>query len=221
MKALKNFFLKKNTGFSLVELIITTSIVMLISTIIYANYPDLSEKQSIDRTARLISLTMREAETRAMTVVEDPFSEGFGRFPAYGVNFDVSPGSGSNKKIILYSDFDRNCTAFTSENCRYMTKEPGANDKMIAERIIPTAAVIKNLCGNLKSLGEVCGLQELDITFLRPSPTIYLKGFDGVAWQDFNDAEILVDMPEGTKKNQKLIGITQSGQIFIENDSIH
>lgn len=220
MKALKKFFLKTAAGFSLIELVVTLSIVILISTVVYANYPDLSEKQSIDRTARLISLTMREAETRAMTITEDPFSEGFGRFPAYGVHFDISLASGSNKKFILYSDFDKTCTALTSEKCRYIIKE-GANDKIIAERIIPTAAVIKNLCGNLKSLGEICGLQELDITFLRPSPTIYLKGFDGVSWQDFNDAEILVDMPAGTKKNQKLIGITQSGQIFIENDSIH
>lgn len=218
MKALKNFFSEKNVGFSLVELIVTTSIVMLISAILYANYPDLSERQSIDRTARLISLTIRDAEIRAMAVTEDPFSAETGIFPAYGVHFDVSLITGSNRKFSLYSDIDKNCAVLTPDNCKY---DGGVKDKIVAERIIPTAALIRNLCGNLKSSGEVCGLQKLDITFLRPAPTIYLKGFDGIVWRDFNDVEILTDFPGDAKRNQKLIGITQSGQIFIENDSVH
>lgn len=211
--------LKKNTGFTLIELIIVLSIIIIISTVLYANYPDLSEKQSIDRAVRLISLSIRDAETKAMSIKEDPSSAVAGIFPAYGIYFGTALGAESKKKFILYSDKNKDCDKLSPANCKY---DGGINDNIAINRVIPSTAVIKNLCGNIKSSGEVCGLEELSITFLRPNPTIYIKGrAPGLGWQDLNDAEILIDLPPGTKRQQRLVGITQSGQIFLENDSVH
>lgn len=199
-------FFKNNAGFSLIELIVTLGIIIIISTLILANYPNLSEMHSVDRAARIVSIEIRDAETRAMSIKEDPTSSS-ARFPAYGVHFDLS----KPKDIALFVDL--NCSAGTASNCKY---ESAAGDTIFETKIIPTNAVIKQICGNLKSdpFNKNCNLTSADIVFLRPAPSVFLKGIDNLGAYDFSDIEVIIG--EARTNNKKMIGTTQGGQIFVE-----
>lgn len=195
-----------NRGFSLIELVVTVGIIVIISTLILVNYPNLSEMHSIDRAARLVSIKIRDAETRAMSIKEDPTSS-TARFPAYGVHFDLS----SPKNVMLFVDL--NCSATATSNCKY---ESVSGDIIFETKIIPTNAVIKQICGNLKSdpFNKNCNLISADIVFLRPTPSVFLKGADNLGTYDFSDIEVIIS--EARTSDKKMIGATQGGQIFIE-----
>lgn len=204
----------KKSGFSLIELIVSLSIIILISTLMFVNYPDLSEKYSIDRAARLVSLSIRDAQVKAMAIKEDSQNQ----FPAYGAHFN----KGNKKLILIFSDSvtsGNTCKVAVPENCWY---ESGI-DSIVESRAFPTTATISNLCGNLKSNPpsgnkKECNLQSITATFLRPTPTTFLKAIDSKGNnRDFQDIEIVLDLPSKTRNQQKIIGITESGQIFIED----
>lgn len=204
----------KKSGFSLVELIISLSIIILISTLMLINYPDLSEKYSIDRSARLVSLSIRDTQIKAMSIKEDSQN----KFPAYGIYFN----KGNKKLILIFSDSvmsGNTCKISSPENCGY---ESGV-DPITESKTLPTTAIISNLCGNLKSNPQSgnkkeCNLQSITATFLRPTPTTFLKAIDSKGNnRDFQDIEIVLDLPSKTRNRQKIIGITENGQIFIED----
>lgn len=200
---------KYNAGFSLIELMVTLSIIIIISSITLVNYPDLSEQHSINRAARTVSLSLRDAQIKSMAVKENPDISAANQFPAYGVHFDKT----KKKQILIYADI--NCTFDNKDGCKY---EPGT-DTDADNKIIPTMAQIKKICGNIKtSLTSTCTeLDEADIVFQRPTPSIYLKGKAGGTISDYNDIEVLIDSPTGQNKFQKMVGVTLTGQVFLQD----
>lgn len=194
---------KFNNGFTLTELIVAVGIITLISTVVLAKYPDLSKKQSIDRAARFVSLSLRDAQTKSLSVKEESVS---GKFPAYGIRFENS----FSNKIILFADLD--CVKNSPELCVYNN---AAGDKKVEEKIISGTARIVDLCGNKKSgVGAICGLTNIDVVFLRPASSIYLRGNNGASV--FKDAEIIIDLLGTNTNRRRTVGITENGQFFIE-----
>lgn len=198
---------KKTSGFSLIELLVTLGIIIIISVGVMARYPSLSEIYSVNRASRLVSASIRDAQTRAMSIKEDPSSPG--AFPAYGVRFELA----NNKYITLFSDV--NCLESAPQNCKYDI----FSDRIVEQKIIPTIASITRLCGNAKSdpFNKNCALQSVDIVFLRPTPSVFLKGADGFGTYDFSDVEIVIDQPGATQVKIKTVGAAQGGQVFIED----
>lgn len=197
---------KNSAGFSLIELMVTLSIIIIISSITLVNYPDLSEQHSINRAARTVSLSLRDAQIRSMAVKESPDALSANPFPAYGVHFSKS----TKKQFFIFAD--NNCFFNTKPDCKYDL----GTDTVVDNKIIPTIAQIKKICGNLKSLGTCTELDEADIVFQRPTPSIFLKGTVSGVVSDYNDIEVLIDSPTGQKKFQKMIGVTLTGQVFLQ-----
>lgn len=199
---------KKNKGFSLIEIIITLGIIIMISTIILVNYPNLSETKYTDRAARIVSVKIREAQINAMSIKEDPTSA-TAIFPAYGIHFDLS----TPKNIYLFVDLD--CKETDKPKCKY---DSALGDKIFETVVIPVNASIKYICGNKKSdpVNAVCNLDNADIVFLRPTPSIFLKGTltSGVT-NEYSDIEVILGEAK-TGDNQKITGATQGGQIFVD-----
>lgn len=181
----------RQAGFTIVELIVTTSILVIVSTLIFANYPKFRENVSLKKTAQEIALTIRRAQTYGLSVRE--FRQGTGIFPGYGVHFDIAyPDS-----FVLFADINGN-------NAYDGTTED------IESLKIQTNEKLSSLCTNVKtSPPGSCGFNKIDIIFFRPKPLVTIKA-DG---SDFFDAEIKIVSPRGQIKT---IVILSSGQISVE-----
>ncbi|MFA4890510.1 MAG: prepilin-type N-terminal cleavage/methylation domain-containing protein [Candidatus Paceibacterota bacterium] len=187
-------------GFTLVELVVTISIFIIISTLVFANYPKFKSQLSLKKTSQEIAFAVREAQVYSLSVKEYN-----GTFPGYGVHFDISKPD----TIILFADVNK--------NSKYDEFDEGDGiDGKVKEYKIRTSDSFSSLCGNEKSSPPgSCGLSKMDAVYLRPNPLITLKGWDngGSLLPNFSDVEILISSPGGATK--KII-IWVSGQITIE-----
>ncbi|HDO23639.1 MAG TPA: hypothetical protein ENG99_00250 [bacterium] len=178
-------------AFSLVELLVTMSIALTITLMLFANYPRFRATLSLKRDAQEVALSVRQAQVYGTSVRK--YGGGVGVFPGYGIHFDSSiPDS-----YILFADVNAN-NSYDGVSEAVETLHIGSNDK------------ISNLCGNAKtSPPGACGLSSLDVIFLRPNPTVILVG-EG---SNFSDAEVEIKSSSG---DQKTVVIWSTGQITVE-----
>ena len=178
-------------GFTLIELLVTLAIFALVAAIILASYPNFTSRLNLERAAQEVAFSVRQAQSFALAVRE--FGAGSGIFPGYGIHFDKA----SEKEFILYADSNNN-------------KVYDAPLELVDRFRIQTSPKISNLCGGEKSQPPgTCGLDSLDITFLRPNPTITLKS--GLA--TYSDVEIKIVSPSG---DVRTISVWSTGQIAVE-----
>jgi len=186
-RRLKSFFgLNKKGGFTIVELIVTTSILIIVTTLIFAKYPTFRENISLKKTAQEIALAVRQAQTYGLGV--RGFQTGTGIvFPGYGVHFDVA----SPDSFILFAD--------------------GVSGNNTVESFkVQTGERLSSLCANIKtSPPGTCGFNTMDIIFSRPNPLVILRS----GASSFSDAEIKIISPRGQIKT---IVILSTGQISVE-----
>ena len=183
-------------GFTLVELVVTISIFVVVSTLVFANYPKFKSQLSLKKTSQEIAFAVREAQVYSLSVKEYN-----GTFPGYGVHFDINKPD----TIILFADADKN----------FLYNEE--IDGIVKKYEIKTNDSFSSLCGDKKkSFPGVCELSQIDAVYLRPNPIITLKGRDKdgfIVTPNFSDVEIGISSSGGTQKN---IIIWISGQITIE-----
>lgn len=186
-------------GFTLVELVVTIGIFVVISSLVFANYPKFKSQLSLKKTSQEIAFTVREAQVYSLSTREYK-SGAFSTFTAgYGVHFDISKPD----TVLLFADLDK--------SGRYEEDEDG----IVKEYKIRTSDSFTSLCGDeKKSPPGSCGLSQLDAVYLRPNPFVSLIGKDEeITLPNFSDMEILISSPGGATK--KII-IWVSGQITIE-----
>src|SRR3989344_4725158 len=73
----------KNRGFTLLEMIIVTAIVGVITALLLASYPTLGSRFSLGRLAREIALSIRQSQVYCLAVREFPLREEI--YPPYGI----------------------------------------------------------------------------------------------------------------------------------------
>lgn len=174
-------------GFTLIELVVTIGIFIIISTLVFANYPEFKSNMSLKKTAQEIALTIRQAQVYALGV--KGFEE---EFSGYGVNFNLS----NQDSFILFSD--------SNGDFYYNAGEQVENYR------IETGDKISELCG-ADVTREVCGLSQLNVVFWRPSPIVKLN--DGAGNDNFSSVKIRI---KSTRGNTKTIIVRINGQISVE-----
>jgi len=190
-------------GFSLIELIVTISISMVITAVVFFNYPSFNANLSIRRTADEIALSVREAQAYGLGVREFKGFSVIGKFPGYGVHFDIN----SPKNFILYADGGID----GSQNNQY---DKGAGigcggqeeTECFRDYGLATQDVLVELCGD-----SDCSLANLDIVFLRPNPTVIIRSDSAPG--NFSQSSIRVRAMGG---EERVIKITAAGQISVE-----
>ncbi len=94
---------KINNGFSLVELMVSISIFVLITSLTLANYPKFGNKLSLDLLAEDIALSFRQAQIFGSSVVGTK-SAGPAAFGAYGLHFEAPEAGSYNYPYLLFAD---------------------------------------------------------------------------------------------------------------------
>lgn len=184
---------KRKNALTTVELVVTVSILILVSGVIFGNYSGFRENVSIKRTAQEIALAIREAQVYGLSVKE--YLPGSNTFPGYGVHFALS----ASDNFIVFADVSNLNYYDPGSGCGSGSTECVENYK------ITTGGKITALCGGID-----CSLSDLNVIFLRPNPFVILKTESGTS---YSDVSIKITSPGGKIKT---IRVLSTGQISVE-----
>lgn len=99
--------INKQSGVTLIELIVVISIVGLVSSVLMFNYSDFSTNVSIRNLSQEVALSIRKSQTYA-TSVQGLDTGGVSSYPAYGAVFSLessaSPFKPTPKRFISFAD---------------------------------------------------------------------------------------------------------------------
>ncbi|MEK7480999.1 MAG: type II secretion system protein [Patescibacteria group bacterium] len=186
-------------GFTMFELTITISIMVMVAALVLVNFPQYNRRVAMGRAAQEISLTLRKAQARALAVQKFVAT---GQFPqGYGVFFTRA----SDKEYILFADLD--------ENNLYTAGEA------VETIALPTPLLISNLLAKEKTASPGTSLHELHIVFYRPDPVIVMSGRSTPTSPPADllagDVEIVLSTPEASFGTRKVVAWT-TGQVSVE-----
>lgn len=198
---IKSYKEEKN-GFTLIEMLITMSIVTVISSVILFNYSSFNDRLALTTALQDMSLVIRRAENNAINVKESTVSTGIFNH-SYAVYFDINNPS----YYYLFVDKDSNGIYDVGDGCG------GTNTECIEEVLIKNGVKISNICDSTNC--PPTNATKLYISFLRPSldATIYFLDYSNNYLSTVNTGKIELSSPRGQTST---VVIEKAGQISIE-----
>ena len=194
---------RKANGFSLIELMVAVGILILINTMIFAKYPEFSQKMALKRTSEEIALTARQAQAYALGIKRSA-SIG-GDYFGFGIHFDKSVSN--QKSLILFTDFGQgNSQPNKQYDGRGGCGQP--QTECFQEFKIDTGDYISNLeCDSCSG-----SVDKLDIVYPRATSIAAISA-DGIVCGSCSYSTVTIKSPGG---KEKYIKIWISGQISVE-----
>jgi len=188
---------QRHRGFTMVELLVTISFFVVITSIVLVRHATFSGNILLTNLAYDVALSIREAQVFGLSVKE--FGTGSGEFDVgYGVHFD----NGSNTSYILFADRG------------VINQKYDGSSEIVDVFNISKGNTISRFCGVLLSGIEKCSpsdISYLDISFKRPDPDASI--LSSITSDSYSSARITVRSSQG-KERTITIGIT--GQIYVE-----
>lgn len=195
--------LRKEAGLSLIELLVVTGIMVMISGLVLANNNKFGGKVLLQNLAYDVALTIREAQVYGISVQRFSVST-FAR--AYGVHFQenaaFTPG-----EFALFADV-------IGANGLYDCVDPATADPLTCELVnayqMRSGYRISDICVP-KTQVQPCNHTSFDVTFQRPNPDAYIRVDGGAAL--YESARIYVTSPQGDTQS---VIVEENGQIAVE-----
>jgi len=156
---------KLSRGFTLVEILVSTAIILVITSVVFWNQSSASQSVALSNNINQLSVLIREAQVYGVSV---RVVEGSG-----GDTFDVSYGihvAQDGDYVILFADKDGSQTYSGDSNC-----SQGASEECLNKYDLTSGISITDICGlwnnSERCLSSFSGLNSFDVLFTRPSPT--------------------------------------------------
>lgn len=188
---------KTNAAFTLVELMVSTGIIILISSMIFFNFPRFRQKTALDNAARELSLAIRDAQARAVAV---SISGGAPR-SNYGINLKTSGGG----------------TAYTlfSDGGGVPNKKFDGGDLTVKSFVFNSGVRVSSFTFPSDSNPSPCnsGSTEMNILFYRPDPTTVVADSAGTPCNPYGPFNITLRSPDGSET--RIISVWRTGQVSI------
>ncbi len=202
----KRRFSEFERGFTLTELIVVLTIMIVISSLVLARYSAFDSTTILTNLSYDIALSLREAQLYSIGVREGGESE-LGKNEAdtfsfaYGVRFGDNP---TGESYLFYED-QWDTDGNSPSDGRY---NPGFG---IKEYTLRRGHTIKDFCGINGSV-KTCSaeIDALDISFKRPNPDAIIYDTQGVR---YSEAEITIQSREGATKK---VHVYTTGQIAVD-----
>lgn len=207
----------KKKGFTLVELMVTVSVMMIMTSIVFFNYNRFNESTLLSSFAYDMSLTIRQAQVYGVATRQgsgsqsDPVtvdSAALNNFKsAYGVHFDKATTADFPLKLFADSPIGDGV---------YNLADDGVP---LQSYSFQRGIKISNLCLTLTDGGaENCTYTKLDITFRRPDPEAIIKvGVDGGVAPLGNVSSARIELQNaGNSMNPRSIIVYPTGQISVK-----
>lgn len=185
---------KAASGFTLIEMLVVTGIIALITGIVLANNSRFGGAVLLQNLAYDIALSIREAQVYGISVRR--FNGSFGA--PYGMHFVASSGS-AQSIYVLFAD------AVTPNG---VYDPPG---ELIQSTTVAQGYSISALCAQAPGASTCVNASSLDITFQRPEPDAYIRipGYAGLN----ESALITLTSPRGDIMH---ITVADNGQISVQ-----
>ncbi len=190
-KIILNFYNRRdNAGFSLIELLVTISILALVSGFVFFNHSQFNSQVIVENLAYEISLAIRQAQSYGVQVKQTAgdFNEG------YGVYFDIN-----SDEFFIFADI----YPVSTPNFIY---DPGL-DEVVDTLRMSRGNEVDDLC-----VESDCSPSSISIAFLRPNPSAVIKADSGT--EIYDSANIYIISPKGVKKR---IFVNRIGQISVNS----
>ncbi len=205
-------------GFSLVELVVTVSIMSVILTIVLMGQSRYTNVASLNANINEAALVVRQAQTYGISVRE--FSPGLEEFNVgYGVSFLLA-GSSSDKEYIFFADRGSADLYRYSSNWNCPTD---SSSECLSKLFLTNGNTISQICYKSLSSGtESCmgNNRRMDITFTRPETSVSIRFFNasGVVESTPSDLEYgKVTFRSATGNVYKSLYVYPTGQISVRN----
>ena len=151
--------LRKNGGFTLIELIVSIAIFAVMTALVVSRYGTFNQNTLLTNVAYDMALTIRTAQSYGLSVKSsDSASNSFGS--AYGVHFDKSKPT----KFTLFID--------TNKNGYYEDPANSGVDQNVTTYTLTSGVTMARICLGSDTLTctPLGNNDALDITYLRPNP---------------------------------------------------
>lgn len=178
-------------GFTLIELFVVLSIIVLLTVIILPNYNAQNQELGLEHSANLLAQSLRKALEKTMSADE---YEGIIPPGGYGLYLRKQ---GESYQIFLFADCDNNQLWSDDDTCNGFPEE-------IEDVELENGVKIEKLSPRLTPG------QKLHIAFEPPDPTIYFNDTDSSLV-----AEVTLSLISDTTKKKK-ISVNRAGLISIE-----
>ena len=198
-------------GFTIVELLVSSGIIVLILGVVMAGYPKFKTRSSLSAVARETALFVREAQVYGLAVKE--FHQGDDVFPPYGVHISKD----KPKEIILFGDLDegRSGVYDSHDGCGGEKTECRKRFNFAGPEYIAKMCVNQ---GGGTAMGdedseENCDIPELNISFHRPEPEAVII-VDDIGYR-YNSARLFIKSSKDTGST-RIVRVWITGQISVE-----
>ena len=205
-----SLYSKGDRGLTLIELLVSISIISVILTVIILNQSTYVDSIALSNLADEISSTISQAQAYGVGVKE--FSPGLSEFSAsYGLTFSLL-GSGSASDYLSFTDRNSNKIYDGDWSC------PVGGTSECREKVpITRGNYIESLCVVRTSGADICEVGRVDISFARPSTEAQMLFFN-LGGESFNPAnikgaKIVLRSPGGLARS---VVVYSTGQVSVQ-----
>ena len=197
-------------GFTVIELLVSTGIMLLIMGVVLANYPSFRARTSLSSVAREIGLLIREAQVYGLAVKR--FSLSDKTYPPYGIHLNNT----NSKEIVMFGDLmpggETEGVYDSGDGCG------GKETECIRRLTINGAVNIIKFCvleggGDGYTAEEICNISQLNISFRRPDPEAFIIVNDSS--RRYNGANIYLQSNREPAE-ERVIRVWVTGQISVQ-----
>lgn len=200
----------RNSGFTLIELIISLGIISIIISIVLFGQSTYLESTTVTNLVDEVATTVVQAQTYGIAVRE--LSPGSSNFSAsYGISFSIL-GSGSAYSYLFFADRNNNNIYDGDWNCIQ-----GGLSECLEKKIITRGNLISDVCIIRNDGSENCNeSRRADILFRRPNPEPVINIFStfGTIINDSNRIGVRIKF-RSTGGQIRSVSILSSGQVSV------
>lgn len=215
----KNTMPKLVSGFTLVEMMVSVSIITLIMATVLFNYSSFNDRLALGSAAQEIALAIRQAQTYGLTVREAKATTGiFDK--AYGIYFDSRSGSDRYRYYYLFADLDGDkvydagtgaCGTVTTECVEKFTI---ANDVYVSYVRVPVQ--VPEATNTETGLSCSTSTQTMfTVTFLRPNPDASINFYNSSGVLTVGPCTTGAIRLTSSKGKTLIIKIESTGQVYV------
>jgi prepilin-type N-terminal cleavage/methylation domain-containing protein len=172
--------INKESGFTLVELLVTLSVFTVMSALTLANYPKFNNQTAITGLAQQIAISIREAQVYGVAVKNASSTASIvapNVYPAYGIFFATSTVGTTYGNSTSYSIFfDRVTSNGVAPYFRPLGDNFFSDSGELVETVkIQNGSTIISICGVPTSGGACAPAYSAFVVFRRPNPDAIIK----------------------------------------------
>lgn len=206
-------------AFTLVELLVTVSIMVVITSIVLTGQSTFNQSLLLTDTAYTVALSVREAQSLGLS------SRGVGG--VYNVGYGVHFASGAPTGYTIFADTAT--TQTTPSYCPVLSTPANSPETKTGNCLYDSSTEnvqaytfsrgfkVSDFCGKDMGGTKHCVsdgyYQALDIIFLRPNTVAVLSGLHGATQVQLSCAEIYVAAPSGSATRS--IRVSQLGEVSV------